>query len=76
VRERCKGNGFTHSFVAGRRGVQVIAAVEGGQQLVGMIRIANDCVEIDYTVEMAGGANPLVHGLPIRFAQRAWMVII
>ena len=56
--------------------MQMIAAIEGGQQLVGVIRIANHRVEIDYPVEMAGGANPLIHGLTISFAQRAWMVII
>jgi hypothetical protein len=38
--------------------VQVIAAIEGGQQLVGMIGIAYHCIEIDYAVEMVGGADP------------------
>jgi len=54
----------------------MIAAIEGGQKLVGMIRIANDGVEIDYSVEMACDANPLIHGLAIGFAQRARMVIV
>jgi hypothetical protein len=33
--------------------VQVIAAIEGGQQLVRMFGVANHRIEIDYTVEMA-----------------------
>ena len=63
---------MAHGFVSGGRRVQVIAAIEGGQQAVGIIGIANHCIEIDNTIEMADDANPLIHGS----AQRTWMVII
>lgn len=36
----------------------MVAAVEGGQQLRGMIRIADGLVEIDYAVELAGSTDP------------------
>ena len=67
---------MAHGFVSGGRRVQVIAAIEGRQQAVGVIGIANHCIEIDNTIEMAGDANPLIHGLAIGFAHRTWMVII
>ena len=76
VRKCGERDGFAHGLVTGWRRVQVIAAIEGGQQSIRMIGIANHCVEIDYAVEMAGGAYPLVHGLAIGFAQRARMIIV
>ena len=38
--------------------VQVVATVEGGLQLRGMIRVADGLVEIDYAVELAGSTDP------------------
>ena len=54
----------------------MIAAIEIGQQLIGMIGIANYRVKIDYAIEMSSAANPLIHSLSIGFAHRAGMIII
>lgn len=69
------GDGMGHGFVAGGGGVEVIAGVEGGEELVGVGGIADHGVEIDCPVEMAGGANPLIDGLAVGFARWARMVI-
>ena len=49
----------------------MVAAVVGGEQVVGVGGVANDAVEVDDGVEVAGGANPLVDGLAVGFAERA-----
>lgn len=55
--------------------MQVITAIEGGQQLAGVTGIANHGVEIDDAVEIPRGSNPLIHGLAVSFAQGSGMVI-
>ncbi len=54
----------------------MIAAIEAGQELVGMSWIAHHSIEIDYGVKMAGCANPLIYCLAIGFALRIGMIII
>jgi len=48
--------------------VQVIAAVICGQQAIEVLRVTNDGIEIDDRIEVAGGANPCVHCLPVGLA--------
>ena len=48
--------------------MQVVAAVVGGEQLIGMLGIADYGIEIDHRIEVAVGADPLIHGLAVRFA--------
>ena len=54
----------------------MITAIISRQQAIGMLRIANHRVEINYSVEMASGANPLVHRLPVSLAQRPGMIVV
>jgi len=56
--------------------MKVVAAVVGGQEMVGVRGIADDCVEVDDGVEVAGVANPGVDGLAIGFAQGAGVVVV
>jgi len=53
----------------------VVSAVVGGKELVGVLGIADDGVEIDDGVEVARGADPLVDGLAVGFAERAGVVV-
>ena len=75
VGEQGEGDGVGHRFVAGRGGVEVVAAIVGGQEAIGMLRVAHDSVEVDHRVEVARRANPLIHCLPVGLAQRAGMVV-
>jgi len=53
----------------------VVAAVVCGKKLIGVLRIANDAIEIDDRVEVAGSANPFVDHLPVSLAERAGVVV-
>src|SRR5450432_1495310 len=75
MREERKGYGFAHCFVTRGRWMQVIAAVENGEQMIGMLRIAHYSIEIYDCVEVTGGANPLIHGLSVGLTQRPGMII-
>jgi len=55
--------------------MQVISTIEGGEQALGMLRIAYKTIEIDDRVKVALRTNPSVHRLSISLAQRAWMVV-
>ena len=46
----------------------MVAAVVGGEQLVGVLGVADYGVEIDDRIEVAVGADPLIHGLTVGFA--------
>ena len=74
--EEGQGDGFAHSLVAGRRWMKVVAAIVGGQKAVGVVRIADELIEVDDGVEVAGSANPGVDGLAIGFAQGAGVVVV
>jgi hypothetical protein len=54
----------------------MVAAVEGREQTVEVLRVAYHTVEINYRVEVASRTNPRIHRLSISLAQRTWMVII
>ncbi len=54
----------------------MVAAVVGGEQLVGVLGVADYGVEIDDGVEVAGGANPVVDGLAVGFAQGAGVIVV
>ena len=56
--------------------MQVVAAVVGGQETVGVGRIADDLVEVDDGIEVSGSANPGVNCLAIGFAQGAGVVVV
>ena len=53
----------------------MIATVEIGQQLIGMLWVAYHSIEIDHGVEVSQSANPLIHCLPVSLAQRAGMIV-
>jgi len=75
VREERQGDGLGHGAVAGGRGVEVVAAVEGGQHAVGLVGVARGFVKVDDGVEVPSGANPLVDGLAVGFAGGAGVVV-
>ena len=52
-REESERDGLGHGFVTGRGWMQVISAVVGGQQMIGVLGIAKDGVEVDDCVEVA-----------------------
>jgi hypothetical protein len=56
--------------------MQMIAAIVGRQQPIGMVRIGHDAVKIDDCVEVSRRANPLVHGPPVGLAQCSGMVVV
>jgi hypothetical protein len=55
--------------------VQVVSGIVGGEEMVGLLGIADHAVEVYYGVKVAGGADPGVYGLTVGFAGRAWMVV-
>ena len=62
--EQPHGDGLGQRGGAGVVGVQVVAAVVAGEQLLGSVRIAQRRVEVDDRVVLAAGADPAVDGLP------------
>ncbi len=54
----------------------MVATVIGGEEAVGLLGVANDGVEIDNGVEVAGGADPLINSYAVGFAERAGVVVI
>ena len=56
--------------------MQVISAIEGGEKVVRMLRVAHNTIEVDDGVKVAGGTNPGVDRLAVSLAERTWMVII
>ena len=55
--------------------MKVVAAVVGGEELIGMLRISDDGVEVNDRVEVAGGAYPFIDGLAVGFAEGAGVVV-
>ena len=55
----------------------MVAAVVGGEELIGMLRISDDGVEVNdrVEVEVAGGAYPFIDGLAVGFAEGAGVVV-
>jgi len=53
----------------------VVAAVVGGEELVGVLGIAGDGIEVDDCVEVAGGSDPLVDGLAVNKWIRTGVVV-
>src|SRR5690348_12333676 len=58
--ENLKGDGVALGDVAGVVDVQVVAAVVSGQDLRGVVRVADGFVKIDYAIEFAARADPSV----------------
>src|SRR6185503_1417030 len=54
----------------------MIAEIELRMQAIGMARIARQLVEVDNRIEVSGGSNPLIHGLPIGLNLRPGMVVL
>ena len=52
----------------------MIAGIESGKQAVQMFRVARILVKVNEGVEVAGSADPLVNGLPVRLSGRSRMV--
>src|SRR6266567_6946003 len=71
VGEEGERDGGGHCFVACGGGVKVVAAIVGGEELVGVLGVADYGVEVDDSVEVSGGADPLVDGLAVGFTERA-----
>ena len=70
MREERDGDGFADRAIARGAGVEVVAAVLGGEHAIGMGGVANDFVEVEDGVEVAGSANPGVDGLAVGFGER------
>src|SRR5579859_7159493 len=56
--------------------MQMIAAVICGKQAIWMLGVADDCIEVNHPIEVSCGANPLIDGLAVSFAERSGMVVI
>ncbi len=41
-----------------------------------MLRVADDLVEVDHSVEVRGISDPLIHCLPVRFVRGSGMVVV
>jgi len=54
----------------------VVAAIVGGEEMVGVGGVADYGVEIDDRVEVVGGADPGVDGLAVGFAEGAGVVVV
>ena len=76
MREETERNCLPHGSISGGRGMQVISAIEGGEKVVRMLRVAHNTIEVDDGVKVAGGTNPGVDRLAVSLAERTWMVII
>ena len=74
--EEGQGNDVALGDVAGVVDVEVVATVVGGQDLCGMVWVADGLVEIDYTVEFAASPNPGVDLLADLLALGAVEMII
>ena len=53
----------------------MVAAVVGGEQLVGVLGIADDGVKIDDCIKVAVGADPLIDGLAVGFTEWSGMIV-
>ena len=56
--------------------MEVVAAVVGGEEVVGVGGVTDYLVEIDGGVEVVGGADPGVDGLAVGFAEGAGVVVV
>ena len=65
VPEQGEVDGVGHGLVAGVIGVEVVAAVVGGQHLQRAGRVPDGGVEVDDTVKCPAGADPVVHRLAL-----------
>ena len=74
LREEGEGDGVGDGAVACGGRVEVVSAVVGGEELVGMAGVADYGVEIEDGIEVAG-ANPGVDGLAVGFAEGAGVVV-
>jgi len=76
-RERSEENerhGVGHGGETGGRRMKVVAGIESGKKAVRAVGVAGDLVEVDEGIEVTRGANPLIHGLAIRFGCRPRMI--
>ena len=60
VLKKSERHGVGHGFVACGGWMQVVTAIVGGEQAILVGWIFYYCVEVDYGVEVAFGANPLI----------------
>ena len=74
--EQGQRHGIAHGAIAGRIGMERIAAIISGPQPIGASGIAGGAVEIDQPVEMARPAYPGIDRLPVRFILGIGMIII
>ena len=74
--EEGKVDGLGHGAVACGVGVEVVAAVEGGEEMGGVGGVGGGPVEVDDGVEVAGGADPGVEFLAVGFAGGAGVVVV
>jgi hypothetical protein len=61
-------DGVCHGLIAEVVRVQVVTAVEGGQQPQGVGRVPDRLVEVDDAIEGAAGTDPVVDGLAFGFS--------
>src|ERR1700733_2694308 len=74
--EKIERDSVPHCLIARDRRMQVVAAVEAGQQLIWMLRVAYHGIEVDHCVEVPCGANPLVHRLAVGLGDETGMVVV
>ena len=68
-----RGDRVAHNAVARRRGMQMIADIVDGVEMVWMSRIAQQLVEVDDAVELSLHPDPGVHRLAVRLVGRIRM---
>jgi hypothetical protein len=56
--KQAQGDCLAHGFITGVAGMQLVSAVEGGENFVRVRRVANGFIEIHETVEALAGADP------------------
>ena len=76
MREELEGYGFADGAVARGAGVEVVAAIVGGEHAIGMGGVADDFVEVEDGVEVAGGEDPGIDGLAVRFGGGTGVVVV
>jgi hypothetical protein len=55
--------------------MKMVAAIIRGQQAVGMLWIARNLIEIDDSIKVARGANPLIHSLSVCLGRLPGVVV-
>jgi len=59
--EQVEIDGFCHGSISGVVGMKVVALVESRQDLAWVVGILHHLVEVDYGIEAAARADPLVY---------------